>query len=80
MTLEGDGAIYDFALPEMLGIVRYRVGDAIEFGCATSSDDEEEGTVRQVVSLAGARANSEAAPAAEPSAEASDAEADGPAA
>jgi hypothetical protein len=78
VTLEGDGAIYDFALPEMLGIVRYRVGDAIEFGCATSSDDEEEGTVRQVVSLAGVRANSEAAPVAEPSAEASDAEADGP--
>lgn len=77
VTLEGDGAIYDFALPEMLGIVRYRVGDAIEFGCAASSDDEE-GTVRQVVSLAGARANSEAAPVAEPSAEASDAEGDGP--
>ena len=31
VTLEGDGAIYDFALPDMLAIVRYKVGDAIEF-------------------------------------------------
>ncbi len=34
VTLEGDGAIYDFALPDMLAIVRYKVGDAIEFSYA----------------------------------------------
>lgn len=33
VTLEGSSEIYDFALPEMLAIVRYRVGDAISFTC-----------------------------------------------
>ncbi len=31
VTLEGDEAIYDFALPGLLGIVSYRVGDVITF-------------------------------------------------
>ena len=31
VTLEGSDAIYDFALPGLLEIVRYRVGDAITF-------------------------------------------------
>ncbi|MDO4290420.1 MAG: Tat pathway signal sequence [Eggerthellaceae bacterium] len=31
VTLEGDSAIYDFALPSLLDIVSYRVGDAITF-------------------------------------------------
>ena len=31
VTLEGSDAIYDFALPGLLEIVRYRVGDAIPF-------------------------------------------------
>lgn len=46
MTLEGDTAIYDFALPGMLDIVRYRVGDAIEFSYAKSAaeDDSAGGT------------------------------------
>ena len=61
VTLEGDGAIYDFALPDMLEIVRYRVGDAIEFGYAKPSDDGA--STRQVVSLGGARAKAEDAPA-----------------
>ena len=61
VTLEGDGAIYDFALPDMLEIVRYRVGDAIEFGYTKPSDDGA--STRQVVSLGGARAKAEDAPA-----------------
>ena len=31
VTLEGDDAIYDFALPSMLPIVTYQVGDGVEF-------------------------------------------------
>ena len=31
VTLEDSAAIYDFALPDLLGIVRYRVGDEIAF-------------------------------------------------
>ena len=34
VTLEGDGAIYDFALPTMLPIVTYQAGDTVEFGYA----------------------------------------------
>ncbi len=33
VTLEGSSEIYDFALPEMLAIVRYRAGDTISFTC-----------------------------------------------
>ena len=67
VTLEGDGAIYDFALPDMLEIVRYRVGDAIEFGYAKPSDDGA--STRQVVSLGGVRAKAEEAPAPDAEAE-----------
>ena len=38
VTLEGDAAIYDFALPDQLEIVRYRVGDAISFTCMDEED------------------------------------------
>lgn len=38
VTLEGDDAIYDFALPGMLEIVTYQPGDAISFTCAAESD------------------------------------------
>ncbi len=31
VTLDGSGSIYDFALPGLLEIVRYRVGDSITF-------------------------------------------------
>ena len=34
VTLEGDGAIYAFALPTMLPIVTYQAGDTVEFGYA----------------------------------------------
>ena len=33
VTLEGSAEIYDFALPDLLGIVRYRVGDEVSFTC-----------------------------------------------
>lgn len=49
VTLEGDDAIYDFALPGMLEIVTYQVGDAISFAC---SEGEGEGA-RAVTSLGG---------------------------
>ena len=34
VTLDGDGSIYDFALPTMLPIVTYQAGDTVEFGYA----------------------------------------------
>lgn len=34
VTLKGDSAIYDFALPTMLPIVTYQVGDTVEFSYA----------------------------------------------
>ena len=33
VTLEGDGRIFDFALPAQLGVVRFRVGDQVAFSC-----------------------------------------------
>ena len=36
VTLVGDDAIYDFALPGMLEIVTYQPGDAISFTCTES--------------------------------------------
>ena len=42
VTLEGDGAIYDFALPDMVEIVTYQVGSAIEFTYDIA--EEETGT------------------------------------
>ena len=64
LTLEGDQAIYDVALPGLVDIVRYRVGDAITLGYAPASggeDDAEAGAsdVRRVVSLEGSRAQSQ---------------------
>ena len=37
VTLEGDDAIYDFAIPMMIEIVRYQVGDPIRFSYVESS-------------------------------------------
>lgn len=48
VTLKGDEAIYDFALPAMLPIVTYQPGDKIEFSYA------EDGAVRTVSSFADA--------------------------
>ena len=49
VTFEGDDAIYDFALPDMIAIVTYREGDEVEFSYV-----ETEGyTVRTAVAFAG---------------------------
>ena len=55
VTLEGDSAIYDFALPDMLEIVRYGTGDAIAFNCAKAVEGEGDG-VRAVTKLGSSRA------------------------
>ena len=65
VTLEGAPTIYDFALPDQLAIVRYRVGDRIAFTCtaeaaaadggdAAAADDAEpdgSASVRPVTSI-----------------------------
>lgn len=50
VTLKGDDAIYDFALPAMLPIVTYQAGDQIEFGYV------EDGATRTVTDFADAEA------------------------
>ena len=47
VTLEGDDAIYDFALPGLLSIVTYQVGDEIEF----TYTEEEGASVRTAATL-----------------------------
>lgn len=63
VTLEGDSSIYDFALPDMLEIVRYRVSDVIEFSYAKPVEgaDEDGGAAvsREVTKLGGARASAD---------------------
>ena len=44
VTLEGDDAIYDFALPDLIGIVRVKAGDEISFTCRGEGQDAEQGT------------------------------------
>ncbi|MDY2777829.1 MAG: Tat pathway signal sequence, partial [Collinsella sp.] len=58
VTLEGDGAIYDFALPDMLPIVQYGVGEEIEFSYAKSAEGEDAASPRRVTKLGEARASS----------------------
>ena len=47
VTLRGDDAVYDFALPGLLSIVTYSVGDDIEF----TYTQEEDAAVRTVATL-----------------------------
>ena len=47
VTLKGDDAVYDFALPGLLSIVTYSVGDDIEF----TYTQEEDASVRTVATL-----------------------------
>ncbi len=53
VTLEGSAEIYDFALPDLLGIVRYRVGDEISFTCTAeevvseSETDDDAGATEE---------------------------------
>ncbi len=71
VTLKGDDAIYDFALPGLVSIVTYQVGDEIEF-----TYTEEEGAITRTAATLGeevAQDESESAQAEE----ASEAEASG---
>ena len=48
VTLKGDDAVYDFALPGLISIVTYQVGDEIEF-----TYTQEEGAVTRAVATLG---------------------------
>ena len=52
VTLEGDSAIYDFALPGLLPIVTYEAGDEIEFSYAEAEDGSR--TATELVEKGGA--------------------------
>ena len=43
VTLEGDDAIYDFALPDLIDIVRVKAGDEISFTYTGAKDDDADG-------------------------------------
>lgn len=65
VTLKGDDAIYDFALPGLVSIVTYQVGDEIEF-----TYTEEEGAITRTAATLGeevAQDESESAQAEEAS-------------
>lgn len=55
LTLEGDDAIYDVALPGLVDIVRYQAGDTITLSYAKPAD-EKETALRSVTALSGKRA------------------------
>lgn len=48
VTLEGDATIYDFALPDLVGIVTYQAGDEISFRCVEKDDDLATVTVTEL--------------------------------
>ena len=48
VTLEGDATIYDFALPDLVGIVTYQAGDEISFRCVEKDDDVATVTVTEL--------------------------------
>lgn len=60
LTLEGDGALYDVALPSLLDILQYGVGDQITLSYAKETGEAEgevaTGSVRKVTALGGKRA------------------------
>lgn len=55
LTLEGDDAIYDVALPGLVDIVRYKAGDTITLSYAKPADNTES-SLRSVTALSGKRA------------------------
>lgn len=68
ITLDGQEPIYDFELPDMISIVRYKVGDTIEFGCAKHEEDQDRGSgVIEVKSFKGVHASAGDEHAASPS-------------
>ena len=48
VTLEGDDAIYDFALPDLLEVVRVKVGDEVSFTYEGAKDGKGEDTASAV--------------------------------
>ncbi len=46
---EGDGTIYDFALPGLLEIVTYQPGDQIAFSCAEKTEGADTATVTELL-------------------------------
>ena len=48
VTLEGDATIYDFALPDLVGIVTYQAGEEISFRCVEKDDDLATVTVTEL--------------------------------
>ena len=58
VTLEGDDAIYDFALPDLIGIVRVKVGDEVSFTYEGAKDKDTDG-VRTVTKFGDAKVTAE---------------------
>lgn len=59
--LEGDDSIYDVALPGLVDIVRYHVGDEVALSYVKDSEGEGDAcSVRRVTALGGKRAEVEA--------------------
>ena len=54
VTLEGDSAIYDFALPDLIGIVRVKAGDEVSFTYEGAKDEDADG-VRTVTKFGDAK-------------------------
>lgn len=72
LTLEGDNAIYDVALPGLLDIVRYRTGDSITLSYAKKTgEDEGPASMRTVTAISGYRAT-QPSPADQPPADVSE--------
>ena len=56
LTLEGDDSIYDVALPGLVDIVRYHVGDEVALSYVKDSEGEGDAcSVRRVTALGGKR-------------------------
>ena len=49
VVCEGDGTIYDFALPDLLEIVTYQPGDQISFRCVEKTEEAATVTVSDLL-------------------------------
>ena len=55
VTVEGASGIFDFALPDMVQIVGYKIGDQVSFSCAKADDGDAAPAMREVVRFGEAR-------------------------
>ena len=55
VTLEGDDAIYDFALPDLIDVVRVKVGDEVSFTYEGAKDGDAGSGVRTVTKFGDAK-------------------------